>query len=180
MGRNTQSSLKSAIARQSKIHMFITRLSTDTLVENVSESICRALLSASGGTIDRPRIECEAVSTKHDTYLSFHISVAAVQATKEAIIGVLHSADTWPDGVLVRRYYVNMLTKMDDDLSICSFNCRSAKSSVKEIAQLCGTHHFVLLQETWLLPNEIDFYLQFIETSMLVVNLPLIFRIIFL
>ena len=50
-----------------------------------------------------------------------------------------------------------MLTEMDDDLSICSFNCRSAKSSVKEIAQLCDTHHFVLLQETWLLPNEIDF-----------------------
>ena len=107
MGRNTQSPLKSAIARQSKIHMFITRLSTDTLVEDVSESVRRALLSASGGTIDKPSIECEALHTKHDTYLSFHISVAAVQATKEAIIGVLHSADTWPNGVLVRRYYVN-------------------------------------------------------------------------
>jgi hypothetical protein len=60
----------------------------------------------------------------------------------------------------IKHSYVlltEMLTKMDDDLSTFSFNCRSAKSSVKEIAQLCGTHHFVLLQETWLLPNEIDF-----------------------
>lgn len=46
---------------------------------------------------------------------------------------------------------------MDDDLSVCSFNCRSVKSSVGEIQLLCNDHNFVLLQETWLLPNELNF-----------------------
>jgi len=46
---------------------------------------------------------------------------------------------------------------MDDELSVCTFNCRSVKSSVGEIQLLCNDHNFVLLQETWLLPNELNF-----------------------
>ena len=49
---------------------------------------------------------------------------------------------------------------MADDLSICSYNCRSVKSSVGEIQLLCNNHNFVLLQETWLLPNELNFLSQ--------------------
>jgi len=42
-------------------------------------------------------------------------------------------------------------------LRICSFNCRSKKSSIGEIFTLCESHDIVLLhKEHWLLPFELD------------------------
>ena len=41
-------------------------------------------------------------------------------------------------------------------ISVCSFNCRSAKSSINEIYDLCCNADMVFLQEHWLLPNEIS------------------------
>lgn len=42
-----------------------------------------------------------------------------------------------------------------EDMSICSFNCRSFKSSLPAIHELCTTHDIVLLQEHWLLPFDL-------------------------
>jgi len=107
VGRNNQSTLKSAATRQSRVHMFITRLSIETTVDDVSDTVRRALLAASGGTIIEPHIDCEVLHTKHDSYMSFHIAVGVQPATKDGVIDILNSADTWPDGVLVRRYFIN-------------------------------------------------------------------------
>jgi len=41
-------------------------------------------------------------------------------------------------------------------LNICTFNCRSVKSSLNELSELCEHSDLVLLQEHWLLPFEID------------------------
>jgi len=40
-------------------------------------------------------------------------------------------------------------------IRICSFNCRSLKNSLPAIHKLCDLHDIVLLQEHWLLPNEL-------------------------
>ena len=45
----------------------------------------------------------------------------------------------------------------EDCLTICTFNCRSIKSSLNEIYSLCSNCDIVLLEEHWLLPNEISF-----------------------
>jgi len=37
-------------------------------------------------------------------------------------------------------------------LHVSSFNCRSLKSSLMEVKELCKLSHFVFLQEHWLLP----------------------------
>ena len=42
-------------------------------------------------------------------------------------------------------------------LRLCSFNCRSVKSSVNEIRELCSHSDIVCVQEHWLLPSEINF-----------------------
>ena len=42
------------------------------------------------------------------------------------------------------------------DLRICSFNCRSVKNCLPVISNLCDKHDIVLLQEHWLLPNELN------------------------
>jgi len=42
------------------------------------------------------------------------------------------------------------------NVTICTFNCRSVKSSIMEIKDLCAKSDFVSLQEHWLLPNEVS------------------------
>jgi len=48
------------------------------------------------------------------------------------------------------------MSNLNTDLSICSFNCRSVKSSLPEIYQLCESHSIVCIQEHWLLPDELN------------------------
>jgi len=48
------------------------------------------------------------------------------------------------------------LNQINNKLSICSFNCRSIRSSVDEIAELCSMSHIVCLQEHWLSPHELS------------------------
>ena len=43
-----------------------------------------------------------------------------------------------------------------NNLSLCSFNCRSLKSSLSEVYELCNRNDFVMTQEHWLLPNELN------------------------
>jgi hypothetical protein len=42
-------------------------------------------------------------------------------------------------------------------LPVSTFNCRSVKSSVHEIKSLCDNVDILMLQEHWLLPNELNF-----------------------
>ena len=49
-----------------------------------------------------------------------------------------------------------VLNQINSKLTICSFNCRSVKSSVDEIAELCSLSHIVCLQEHWLMPHELS------------------------
>jgi len=73
------------------------------------------------------------------------------------VIGALMSAESWPSGLLVKRYSVSKMTMNDDNclLSVCSFNCRSLKLNEIVISDLCSHHDIVLLQEHWLMPHEL-------------------------
>jgi len=71
------------------------------------------------------------------------------------------TADTWLVGVFVKRYFK---TKMDltssiTNITFCTYNCRFVKSSVVEIQDMCAKSDLVCLQEHWLLPNEVDFFI---------------------
>ena len=44
----------------------------------------------------------------------------------------------------------------NNNLNFSSFNCRSVKNSLVDVKNLCDSADFVLLQEHWLLPNELD------------------------
>jgi len=44
----------------------------------------------------------------------------------------------------------------NNELSVCTFNCRSAKSSLSELYQLCEVYDIVCIQEHWLLPFELN------------------------
>ena len=49
------------------------------------------------------------------------------------------------------------ISEPDTVIRIVSYNCRSVKNSVDEIRQLCNKSDFVLLQEHWLLPNDLGY-----------------------
>eukprot|EP00058_Branchiostoma_floridae_P018877 XP_002604366.1 hypothetical protein BRAFLDRAFT_85458 [Branchiostoma floridae] len=44
-----------------------------------------------------------------------------------------------------------------DSLNVASFNCRSVKNSASAVKDLCQMSDIVLLQEHWLLPNDLNF-----------------------
>mgnify|MGYP003390427966 FL=1 len=57
----------------------------------------------------------------------------------------------------------------DSRFTVSSFNCRSLKSSIIELRELCDISDFVFVQEHWLLPNELgqinNIHSKFISTS---------------
>jgi hypothetical protein len=48
------------------------------------------------------------------------------------------------------------MEKALSNLNLATFNCRSVKSSVNEVYRLCDDADIVMLQEHWLLPNELS------------------------
>jgi len=42
------------------------------------------------------------------------------------------------------------------DIKLCTFNCRSVKRSFPEVRQLCNNYDLVLVQEHWLMPDELQ------------------------
>ena len=46
---------------------------------------------------------------------------------------------------------------MANNLKICSFNCKNAKTSLDELRMLCSFNDIIVLQETWLLDSEIQY-----------------------
>ena len=57
------------------------------------------------------------------------------------------------EGISPRK---NKMATKNNELSICTFNCRGVKSSLPELQLLCETHDIVCLQEHWLLPYDLS------------------------
>ena len=52
---------------------------------------------------------------------------------------------------------IPMETTNSIELKVVSFNCRGLSSSLEEIKTLCKTFDIILLQETWLAKQNLDF-----------------------
>ena len=48
-----------------------------------------------------------------------------------------------------------------DGLRIVTYNCRSVKSSIGSVQQLCSNSDIVMLQEHWLLPDDVGFSFEY-------------------
>ena len=62
-----------------------------------------------------------------------------------------------------------MEPKDKERLRVTTYNCRSVKSSIGAVQKLCNNNDIILLQEHWLLPNEIN-YLSNIHSDFLAVG----------
>lgn len=50
---------------------------------------------------------CEKLPAKYDTYSSFHITVKETGDIIDGVLNCMLSNDSWPPGLLVRKYYFN-------------------------------------------------------------------------
>ena len=67
-------------------------------------------------------------------------------------------------------------------ISVCSFNCRSFKNSLPSVHKLCSEHDIVLLQEHWLIPNDLHMlntaHADFLSFGQSAVDLTQIFQLV--
>ena len=82
------------------IDIFVSRLHPDTeesdvttcVSENIQENYAKS-------------ISCEKLNTKYNNYSSFHVSVNVDSYDMPKVLESLMSAEAWPKGVLIRRYF---------------------------------------------------------------------------
>ena len=96
---NTVSKLKSVVTRR-PVDMFVSRLRPDTEPSDLLNCVKDVLGEDCGD------IECNKLKVKYtELYASYHISVSTDVRDLKRVIELLNAADSWPEGVLVRRYY---------------------------------------------------------------------------
>ncbi len=93
------------MARKRNIELFVSRLDPKTLPEEVHESVIEVFHNDDGGRINATDVNCIKLDTKYDGYASFWVSVTVTVNQFEHVLGVLSSADIWPEEALVRKFY---------------------------------------------------------------------------
>lgn len=101
VGRSTTASHLKSIITKRPIDIFVSRLSPFTVVSDVKNCVYDIL---GGDLIDS--IECTQLKSKfEDLYSSFYVSVLVNVRDMKPVIKLINSAESWPEGILVRRYF---------------------------------------------------------------------------
>ena len=129
-------------------------------------------MESNRGDVKVVDVKCTKLKSKFESlYASFHVSISVDSADMKRAIELFMAAESWPMGVFVKRFFKQ---KMTAKLRICTFNCRSVKSSISEVKRLCNRHDVVLLQEHWLLPHDIsslnDIHSEFLSVGLSAVD----------
>jgi hypothetical protein len=91
--------LKSVITRR-QVDLFVSRLQPDTETTDLQLFVKDLLGEVSGD------VACNKLNSKYpDLYASCHISVLIAAEDMTRILDILYDADSWPGGVLVRRFF---------------------------------------------------------------------------
>jgi hypothetical protein len=102
VGRSTNTSRLKSVVTKKSVDVFVSRLSPDTVSSEVEQCVTDIL----GDEIRDIEIVCTQLKPKFENlYSSFFVSVSVDVRYLKRVIEQLHAADSWPDGVLVRRYF---------------------------------------------------------------------------
>jgi len=104
IGTKPDSKIKTVTTRKS-VNVFLSRLSPDTAEPDVITATSEILQQSS---VDASlfKVECKQLTSKHSSYASYHVSVTVNCDVFDKSIDVLMSTESWPKGVLVRRYFI--------------------------------------------------------------------------
>ena len=101
VGRSTTASRLKSIITKRPIDIFVSRLSPFTVVSDVKNCVNDIL---GGDLIDS--IECSQLKSKfEDLYSSFYVSVLVDVRDMKHVFKFIYSPESWPEGILVRRYF---------------------------------------------------------------------------
>ena len=142
------------------VNIFVSRFHPDVLGSEIQQFAQTQFKSAT-------TVIVEKLKTKFDTYSSFKIFVAKVPANK------CLDLEQWPTEILVKNFstlqnpkilhlsanllIIPMETTNNIELKVVSFNCRGLSNLLEETKTLFKTFDIVLLQETWLAKQNLDF-----------------------
>ena len=87
-----------AVDGMRRCNIFITRLCPETTTSDI-ESLVKNVLPK----INTVRVEKQ--KTRFDSYSSFSLEICVARSNFDELIEAVYSADTWPTGILVRRFY---------------------------------------------------------------------------
>ena len=93
-------------------------------------------------------VECEKLKARYEhLYASVYVKVQVKSSEMKRALELM-CEKSWPNGVPVRRYFSpkSVMENTIDCLRVSSFKCRSIKSSLQEVKELCSMSHFVFLQ----------------------------------
>ena len=92
--------LKSVVTKRS-VDIFVSRLLPDAEVEDVVDCVAECL-----GQLKVLQVDCVKLKSKHEhLYASFHVAVSVEASGMKEAITALMSAESWPEGLLIRRYF---------------------------------------------------------------------------
>ena len=57
-------------------------------------------------SLELANVKCEKLKTKFDSYASFSVILRVDESSKQDVIDLLMSGDSWPEGVLIRKFYM--------------------------------------------------------------------------
>lgn len=96
-GKNASTSVKS-IEGVRRVDIFISRLHPELLSDNIVQLVKTSFP-------DCTSVTAEKLETRFDTYSSFHVELCASRSMFTTLLDLLYDPESWPDGVLVRRFF---------------------------------------------------------------------------
>jgi len=104
VGSKTSSRVKPVTTKRC-VDIFLSRLQPDTTSEDVEQLTNEALSSVSEADLSHVSITAERLPSKHEFYASYHVAVTVNSDSFAHFIEILMTGDSWPSGILVRRFF---------------------------------------------------------------------------
>ena len=112
IGSRSGHNIKPVVTRRC-VDVFLSRLHPDTAVDGVESCTSDALQNIPHCDMSQININCTQLTGKHSFYTSFHVAVTVNSDLFAKAIEILMCGDSWPEGILVRRYFPKRRTVQD-------------------------------------------------------------------
>lgn len=104
MGKLVSNSRLKSVATVPKkrlIDIFVSRLHPSTMPEDLQQCVVDALPEMTSDAV-----KCHRLKSRYESlYCSYYVSISVDAVDMKFALDKLMSADTWPEGLLVRRYF---------------------------------------------------------------------------
>ena len=103
VGASTRIVNLKAVNTTRRVEVFVSRLDPHTVANELVDTVQTVALAEKLNIVD---VTCNQLESKYKhLYSSFHVSVCVNSSDMKSAIDVLMSADSWPVGVFVKRYF---------------------------------------------------------------------------